>query len=307
MLLVVIAALGATGQLVDEVDRFPGAFEGLRYRPPPEHGSVGMLVVATYGSGSRSTWLPGHRRAAMVMVVHVARDRRGAAVVALPLAARVAVPGHGQRRLGSMFVLGGPALAVNTVESLTRIRIEQVAVVDWHVFELLADRLGGLQLALDPDEVGPISPSTGAEHGFVDGDTVTKFVTEPGVGPVAHLHRRLIVLDEVMRTSLHQEMHKSPLLLYRFLRILAPHLAVDDSWSAMELTRFAASQWRLRSADIRYVTAPLTCRGSRQRCRVALDESAAPAFWDAVREDQLDEWLLAHHLRGAANRQRLAW
>lgn len=305
VLVLVLPFLAAAVRLTGEVDRFPGAFAGLERRPAQDAGPVDVLVVTTYGVGGRSGWLPRGRRAASLMVVHVNQDRRGGAVVGLPLDARVSVPGRGERPLRSVFRLGGPALAVATVEGLTSTRIDQVAVVDWHVFERLTARLGGIQLALDRREVGPVSPSTGVVSGYVDGDDVRAFVTEPGIGPVRRLHRELIVLDEIMRGSLHQELRMSPVALYRFLDIAASHLAVDDSWSGWDMTWFAASQWRLRSADIRYATAPLTCSRPRRGCRVALDKSAAPAFWRAVRSDRIGPWLAAHDLRGAANVQRL--
>ena len=305
--LLVVAAVVVTGtHLAREVGRVPDAFTGLQHRPRGTD-PVDVLLVGTYDAGGGATWLPDHGRPVSLMVVHLDGGGHGAAVVALPLTAPVAVPGRGRRRLGSVFAMGGPSLAVGTVERLTGTRIDHLAVVDWHVFERLVDVLGGLELSVDPREVGRATWRPRSATAYVDGDNLMDFVAEqPGVGPVAHLHRELIVLDELMRGSLHQSMHKRPLQTYRFLDALASHLTVDDGWSPVAMGRVVVSLWNLRSADIRYATAPLTCPGPRSdRCRVALDRSAGPAFWEAVRGSRLDGWLVEHQLRGLANRTRV--
>ena len=157
-----------------------------------------------------------------------------------------------------------------------------------------------------PAKLGTAALQPGGSSAYVDGDSLMGFVAEqPGVGSVAHLHRQLVVLDELMKGNLHQSMHKRPLTVYRFLDVIASNLAVEEGWSRFAMARLVASLWSLRSANIRYATAPLTCPASPSgRCRVTLDPAAGPGFWAAVREDHLDGWLVEHRLRSLANRLR---
>jgi hypothetical protein len=78
----------------------------------------------------------------------------------------------------------------------------------------------------------------------------------------------------LMDATLHQEMRTHPLMLYRFLSIVTKHLTLDREWSTWDLARLVTSLRNLRSAHIRYLTAPTG--------------PAAAAFWKAVRTDRMD-------------------
>ncbi len=89
--------------------------------------------------------------------MHFDADRLGATVVGIPLDVEAEVPGHGVREVGSVPALGDPPLLVATVEGLTGFRIDHLAVLDWHAFETLVDRMGGIDLSAG----GAAAPSAG--------------------------------------------------------------------------------------------------------------------------------------------------
>jgi LCP family protein required for cell wall assembly len=64
--------------------------------------------------------------------------------LSIPRDLYVPIPGHGQDRINAAYQFGGPALAVRTVEALTGLRINHIAVVDFNEFRKLIDEIGGI-------------------------------------------------------------------------------------------------------------------------------------------------------------------
>jgi LCP family protein required for cell wall assembly len=56
----------------------------------------------------------------------------------------VPILGHGDDRINAAYQLGGPALTITTVEALTGLRINHVAVVDFNEFRKVIDEIGGI-------------------------------------------------------------------------------------------------------------------------------------------------------------------
>ena len=69
------------------------------------------------------------------MVVHIPPDRDSAQLVSIPRDSWVKIDGYpddnGHAKINAAFSYGGPALAVTTVEDLTGITIDHVAIIDW--------------------------------------------------------------------------------------------------------------------------------------------------------------------------------
>ena len=115
-----------------------------------------------------------------------------------------------------------PASAsVAAVESTVDRRVDHVMAIDWQTFATLA-----------------------ADN---DVDAAYRY----GSSPVAqHDYLRL-----VLEGTLHAELRKQPLALYRALRTTASGVAIDDTWSVMELDLLVLHLRDLRSADISFATA----------------------------------------------------
>lgn len=260
-------------RLTAQVGRIPGAFAGLEGRPEKAaSGAVDILLLGARPEASSAAdtqeWFPGLTAGASVMVVHLSADRLGASVISIPTAAQMAIPGHGAGTLADTFRMGGPALTVGAVERETGVRIDHLAVVDWAAFEELA-----------------------AQHGGAE--------TQPL--PARPERRRIRQQHEVLRTvldaSLQQEMRKYPWLLYDFLDTVTARLAVDEGWSPLQMGRLVVSLRNLRSAQIRYLTAPTQGGGPALR----LDPPENAGLWQSVREDRVDDWFAAHPEAGRSD------
>lgn len=98
---------------------------------------VGGLDTAQ-GSGA------GSGRTDTLMLVHLIAGDRGAYVVSIPRDSWVPIPGHGDGKVNWAYFFGGPTLAVRTVEQLTQVRIDHVAIINWDGFQAVTNALGGV-------------------------------------------------------------------------------------------------------------------------------------------------------------------
>ena len=155
-----------------DVERIDGVFDGLpdgrTDRPRARANAVNILLmgtdrrsdVGTTGLGAAAPpWVPGAQRTDTLMLVHIDGSRRAATVVSFPRDAWVHVPGHGMAKINAAYSYGGPSLAVATVEALTDVRIDHLAVVDWEGFREMTDAVGGVTVTVPRDR-----PRLGPRH-----------------------------------------------------------------------------------------------------------------------------------------------
>lgn len=315
-----LALIGAGGlwylqhRLASHVGRIDGVFDGLDHRPSRPEGEAAKAVnilllgtdrrseVGTTGSAARApSWIPGAQRTDTMMVLHIDADRQGATVVSIPRDSWVDVPGHGMSKVNAAFSIAGPSLAVATVERLTGVRIDHLAVVDWDGFKALTDAAGGVEVTVPRtvhDSARGITWTAG--YHVLDGEQALDYVGQRyGLprGDLDRVARQQAFLRSLMEASLQQEMRKDPRMVYDFLDILTRHLSVEDGWSVSSMGRLALSLRGLHTAEIRYLTAPVKGLGRQgDQSVVYLDPGPNRSLWAAVREDRVARWATYHPL-----------
>lgn len=90
----------------------------------------------------------------------------------------VEVPGYGMQKITNAYSLGGPQLAIKTIEHNFGIKIDRYAVVGFDAFENIVNTLGGIDIELTEDEIGYIN-----HQRYINGqtDTETEITAEPGI------------------------------------------------------------------------------------------------------------------------------
>jgi LCP family protein required for cell wall assembly len=303
-------------QLTSRIGRIDGVFRNLDEterpaRPAPGTPGARAVNILLMGTDRRSDvpttgdaaeapdWVPGAQRSDTLMLVHLDGSRKAAAVVSIPRDAWVPIPGHGYGKINWAYSYGGASLTVATVEQLTGVRIDHLAVVDWAGFEELTDRVGGVDLQVPDtvhDSANDVTWTAGWHH--LDGAQALLYVRQryglPG-GDLDRVKRQQAFLRAVLEASLHQEMRKSPRMLYGFLGTMASNLSVDSGWSTTAMAKLAFSMRDFRTANLRFLTAPSlgTARVGSQSV-VRLDDTAGAELWRDLRTDRIDQWAAVH-------------
>jgi LCP family protein required for cell wall assembly len=66
------------------------------------------------------------------------------ATLSIPRDTVVEIPGHGQNKINAAYAIGGPALAIRTVESFLGVQVNHLVEVNFENFPQLIDSLGGV-------------------------------------------------------------------------------------------------------------------------------------------------------------------
>lgn len=308
--LVVVPAAGALyagHQLVTNLDRTDGVFDGLSDRDRPAVGSAGatniLVVVTDRGAdpaaarAARTAMAQEVGRSDSFMILHLDADRRAASIISIPPNRVIEVSGHGTGLSSTALPLRGGSFAVRTVEDLTGVRVNHLAVIDWSRIGALVDSVGGIDVVVTDavqDRATGVTWTKGRHH--VDGLTAVSFVRQDGLprADLDQIARQHVVLRAVMADALEQKMRKDPLRLYRFLDQVTRGLAVDRSWSVSDMARLAFSMGDFRSAKISYLTAPVGAVTHLAGGEVLHPAAQSHGLWRAVAEDRVSEWEAQH-------------
>jgi LCP family protein required for cell wall assembly len=81
-----------------------------------------------------------------IMLLRTDPGKHRLAYLSIPRDLRVEIPGHGPGKINSAMQIGGPALAVRTIENFTGLPVNHVMVINFHDFRRLIDNIGGITI-----------------------------------------------------------------------------------------------------------------------------------------------------------------
>ncbi len=310
LLLVLVTGVGAFGwwlrhRVDSAIERIPDPFASLTERPSAADAQgdapVNILVMGSdsrISAGDPSQWKQGGQRTDAMMLIHINGDRRGVSVISIPRDSWVPIPGHGTGKINAAFSYGGPALAIQTVESLTGVRIDHFAVTDFESFAALTDEIGGVTLRLrNPTTLAGTEFAAGPQR--LNGAQALAFTRERyslSRGDFSRIQRQQAWMRAVVSQVLNGGLMSDPAGLYRFLSVAARTMAVDEGFSIDEMQSLALSLRGLGSSGITYVTAPVQGTGTSEdgQSIVLLDRAADAALFEAVANDTVSQYLAEH-------------
>jgi LCP family protein required for cell wall assembly len=97
-------------------------------------------LPGTHEAGANTIGQPS--RSDSIMVMHIGGGAN--ATLSIPRDTVVNIPGHGQDKINAAYAIGGPALAIRTVEQFLGIKINHLVEVNFENFPQLVDALGGV-------------------------------------------------------------------------------------------------------------------------------------------------------------------
>jgi len=295
-----------------QVQRIPRVFEQIpeQERPAkaedgPAAGALNFLLAGTDRRSNRATtgeqaaedvWIPGAQRSDTIILVHLSADRNKAYVISFPRDSWVEIPGHGLDKINAAFSLGGPSLYVRTIEKLTNIRIDHLAIIDWDGFIGLTNALGGVDVTIPQTVVDTHNDrvwEAGQYH--LNGTDALDYVRQRyGLprGDFDRIQRQQYFLRDIMRKTLSSGTLSNPLRLARVLDAVTKTVSVDDTLSNSDLRGLALSLRGIRQSDVEFITAPTTGTGYEGSASVVyLDEGRTEQLFEAIRNDEVDAYL----------------
>lgn len=305
MALVATLTLTTGLHLNDNIARVDIA-SGSGERPDDIEGDLNILVIGSDtrdGLGTSEYGVDtaeGGARSDTNLLVHISADRKSASVVSIPRDSMTKAPedcsdpsstvADGEvRRWNDNFTEGGPACVVKTLEGLTGIYVDHVAVVDFSGFRSMVDGLGGVDVCLPEaveDEDAQIDLPAGKQR--LDGKDALGYVrTRKVLGDGSDLQR--IERQQRFMSSMAQEATRTSLLLrpdrlYSFLDAATKSMTADEDLGLKRMLTIARSVRDLDIDDLVFVTVPTEPYPGNTN-RVQWRSEAADELWTAIRED----------------------
>jgi LCP family protein required for cell wall assembly len=281
--------------LQHSTDRLPAetpTAKGEKARPAKSTGEAINYVLM--GSDSRDVSNAGHGRSDVLMVMHLAADRKSAYMISFPRDMYVPIPGHGKNKINAAFAFGGPQLTVRTLEGLLDTRMDHVALIDFEGFIQLTEDLGGVKVY---NKYGSVSGGYNFPVGNVTlrGEQALAYVRERHQLPHGDLdraERQRVVLRAILAKGLAKETVSNPFKFVNFARGVARHVSVDDRLTERELRKTALSL-RMSPSDVHMLQAPISGFGTsptKQSIDI-VDKKQLAQLGKALRNDEMDSYL----------------
>ena len=273
-------------------DRRPMAIDGAG-----DVNAVNLLLAGVDKGDGRSIeeiqaggWDAGVLRTDTIMVLHLTADRERAYVISVPRDSYVRLYDadgrpQGMDKINAAFSLFGPTAYLATVEHLTGLRMDHLAVVDWAGFEDITDALGGVEVSV-----------AGSDTQELDGEEALAYVRTryglPG-GDFDRIDRQQSFLRAMLGTVLSRGTLTNPFTLTSTLQAVTGHLAVDDTFDTAEMRGLGLSLRGLGAGDVTYLTAPFGSFGTTAAGAsiVRLDDGQSDRLWQATAADQMARYV----------------
>jgi len=315
--LVAGAAIGVQvlqSRLNSNIERIGDPFAALPSRPaaptpsaaassaPSDAKPVNILMVGSdsrISAGDPNQWSYGGQRTDAIMLVHIPADRSGAYLFSIPRDSWVDIPGHGQAKINAAFSWGGPALLIQTVEQLTNVRIDHLAITDFDSFKALTDELGGVEITAPKDVYDNGTLVTQAGTHLLTGDQALTYVRERhglARGDFDRVQRQQNWMRAIMATAQSQGTLTNPAALLSLLTTVTKSVAVDTGFTFDEMKSLGLSMRSVRSANVSFHTVPVTGTGTSAdgQSTVVLNRAAFDPLMVAIANDAVAPYLLAH-------------
>jgi len=265
--------------------------------PQDPSGKNRPLNFVLMGSDSRDAGNSGAGRSDVLIMVHLTADRTHAYVISFPRDMWVDVPGHGKAKINAAYAYGGTALSVQTLQDLTSVKMNHLAVVDFDGFIGLTEELGGVTIWNDfTFETNGMSFPRGDIT--ISGEEALTFVRERHKLPRGDLDRaenQRKVVKAIMEKGLSRQVLTNPARFTAFVGGVARYTTVDDGLTDAAIRKIAVSL-RLKPSGIVTLQAPDAGTGTSSdgQSIVVVDQAKMTELSKALKDDTVDEYVARH-------------
>jgi LCP family protein required for cell wall assembly len=310
--LLLVGAVMAFGAYLNsrlgDIPRFDSTLNAQQRAPQPtgEAAEAQNILLLGTDAGTGETiedeladgqWSVGAFRSDTIMLVHLPADQSQAYLVSIPRDTFVRIPGEGGQKINAAFSFGGPDLAVRTIEDLTGIYIDHVAMIDWAGFKDLTRAIGGVQVTVAETFTDPRNNRTWEEGTYnLEGQKALQYVrTRYGLeqGDFDRIKRQQNFLRAVMQKTVSRGTLANPIKLTNLMGAVTEATTVDSGWSPGDMRRLALNLRDLGPSDVQYITAPVA--GTKDVDGVGnvvtLKKKESRALWRSLRDDDVQAYL----------------
>ncbi|MGH3497834.1 MAG: LCP family protein [Nocardioidaceae bacterium] len=247
-------------------------------------------------------WPQGAHRSDTIIIFHLSADRKHAYLISIPRDSYVKLyDGMGQYKytdkVNGAFSLYGPSGYLSTIEHLTGLRMDHLAIIDWKGFKDLSTALGGVRVYIPHtfyDDSQKITWHKGWQN--LSGEMALHYVrTRHGLsnGDFGRIARQQNFVRAMMQKLMDQGTLSNPIELTQALRAITSNLTVDSGWSGSNIRNLALSLRGLKQSDVTFLTAPMKAYGttSSGESVVLLNKKQCAALWRSVANDNIDAYL----------------
>ncbi|HET9945919.1 MAG TPA: LCP family protein [Actinomycetes bacterium] len=248
---------------IDKVEAITD-YEG---RPEPASGTNWLIVGSDSREGLSDQEIKDlrlgkveGRRTDTIILLHKPASGKPT-LVSLPRDSYVPIPGQGRNKLNAAYALGGPQLLVQTVETVTGVRIDHYAEVGFGGFVGMTDAVGGVELCPErriKDRKSGLNVQKGCQE--MDGPTALAYVRARYFDPKGDLGR--VERQQEFLGAVFDEATGPAVLLNPFRWVALGNasttaLTIDEGDGPLSLLQFAMTMRKVAGGDGRRITVPV--------------------------------------------------
>ncbi|MFO0196944.1 MAG: LCP family protein, partial [Clavibacter sp.] len=269
------AGLGRITAAIPRVD----AFAGLENRPKKESSAVNYLIV---GSDTREglsreeikrlkvggTDVAAGKRSDTMLLIHISKKRDKAAIISIPRDSYALIPEHNNSqgklipaaysKINSAYNWGGAPLLIETLESMSDLRIDHYVELNFVGFVRMVDALGGVEICTKKDINDPKSHLTlPAGTHVLDGVDSLKFVRTrvfDGLGDLGRMKRQQEFAGAMLRKATSAGVLLNPVKMVDFINSALDSVVTDEGLSQGDLLTLGKQLRNLSASNVRTLT-----------------------------------------------------
>ena len=304
------AGLGRITAAIPRVD----AFAGLENRPKKESSAVNYLIV---GSDTREglsreeikrlrvggTDVAAGKRSDTMLLIHISKKRDKAVIISIPRDSYALIPEHNNAqgevipaaysKINSAYNWGGAPLLIETLESMSDLRIDHYVELNFVGFVRMVDALGGVEICTKKDINDPKSHLTlPAGTHVLDGIDSLKFVRTrvfDGLGDLGRMKRQQEFAGAMMRKATSAGVLLNPVKMVDFINSALDSVVTDEGLSQGDLLTLGKQLRNLSASNVRTLTIPLKYYNYNQNgvsAAVLWDPVLAPELFERIKNDE---------------------
>ena len=304
------AGLGRITAAIPRVD----AFAGLENRPKKESSAVNYLIV---GSDTREglsreeikrlkvggTDVAAGKRSDTMLLIHISKKRDKAAIISIPRDSYALIPEHNNSqgkvipaaysKINSAYNWGGAPLLIETLESMSDLRIDHYVELNFVGFVRMVDALGGVEICTKKDIDDPKSHLTlPAGTHVLDGVDSLKFVRTrvfDGLGDLGRMKRQQEFASAMLRKATSAGVLLNPVKMVDFINSALDSVVTDEGLSQGDLLTLGKQLRNLSASNVRTLTIPLKYYNYNKNgvsAAVLWDPVLAPELFERIKNDE---------------------